>query len=460
MEIRCVPITDVVIDDGRIRKIFDAARLNELAESVARLGLLHPIVVRYSTEGKPHLVAGERRFRVLKQLHEKGVVVHCGGSPVPSGTVPTVQLRDLSAKDALEVELQENTVRHDITWQERSAAIAKLHHLRASQAAVVGAVQTIKDTTVEVVGDDPSGYQQTQVRNAIILASHLDNPDVAKARSEKEAIKIVEREMRELFTAELAQKYDIAAVQSQHTLLLGESIALDETSLEELRDKSELRKIPDKVFDCILTDPPYGVGADDWVALSGSEAATKHKYRDDFPYVRRLMQEFFPQAFRVSKPEAHMYMFCDIRLWQTWATMAAEAGWAVWPVPLIWDKCGQGMIIGNVDGPRRTYEAILYARCGGKGVQAVGADVVRYAPVQAELHAAQKPVELFEHLLKWSCVAGDRVLDAFCGSGTIFPAANRLKLIATGIEKRPENVMISSKRLNTTEAEDQSLLTF
>lgn len=465
MEILNVPIEDVVIGEERIRRVFDPGRLNELAESIARLGLFHPIVVRYAAVGpteRPHLVAGERRLRCIRLLHEKGISFHCNGSPVPSGTVPSTQLRNLSPSEQLEAELQENTVRQDITWQERSVAIAKLHNLRANQRALVGETQSIKATTEEVIGDDPSGYQQQQVRNAIILSAHLDNPEVAKARTEKEAIKIVARDLRELFAGELAQRFNLSEVPSQHTLIHGECISLDETSptLEEKRELSELRKIPDKVFDCIITDPPYGVGADDWVALSGSEAVTKHQYRDDFTYVRRLMEEFFPQAFRVSKVAAHLYVCCDIRLWHIWAELAGESGWEVWPVPIIWNKKGQGMIIGNVDGPRRTYEAVLYARCGKKGVQKVGADVIDVAPVQAELHAAQKPVELFTTLLEWSCVAGDRILDPFCGSGTVFPAANRLRLIATAIEKRPENIVVAQRRINEIEEKDQALLSF
>jgi len=461
MEVLCVPIADITIPPERIRRAFDTGKLNELAESIVRLGLMHPVVVRRLPTGQgTELVAGERRLRCIAQIYAKGLSFHCAGALVPTGTVPTLQLQTLSAQEVLEAELQENTVRQDISWQERSVAIAKLHHLRASQRAIGGEVQTLKATTEEVVGDDPSGYAQQQIRNAIILASHLHDPDVAKAGSQKEAIKIVERKTKELFAQELSSRIDITQLQSKHRLILGSCIYLDEETLVEDPAQSQLRKFPDKTFDVIMTDPPYGVSADDWVALSGSEAATKHRYRDDFDYVKALMTTFLPEAFRVSKPAAHMYMCCDIRLWPVWAKMAAEVGWAVWPVPLIWSKKGQGMIIGNVDGPRRTYEAILYARCGGKGVQKVGSDVVEVASVQAELHAAQKPVELYEILLSWSCVAGDSVLDAFAGSGTIFPAANRLKLYATAIEKRPENVIIAGNRINDTEEKDNSLSTF
>lgn len=454
-----VPLDQVDVPENRIRKQFDSTAIAELASSIRSQGLLHALYVRI-VNGRYELVAGERRLRALRLLAESDAGFRHGDAVIPCGQVVVTTRAEMSDREAVEAELQENTVRLDITMQERAAATARLHNLRASQKAAVGMVQTVKATAVEIVGDDPSGYQQQQTRDLIIIAGHLDNPEVAKAKSAKEAIKVIQREAAALFANELATRVDLSKLSSLHTLIHGECIRIADDTLLEVKENSILRTFPDKEYDVILTDPPYGVSADDWVALSGSEAATKHQYRDDFEYVRTLMGPFLEQAFRVTKSAGHMYMFCDIRLWPVWAKMAAEVGWMVWPVPLIWDKQGQGMIIGNVDGPRRTYEAILYARCGGRPVQKVGADVLHHAAPQAALHAAQKPVSLFVELLSWSCVAGDKVLDCFAGSGTIFPAANQLRLIATAIEKRADNIVIASARINEVEEKDQSLLSF
>ena len=105
------------------------------------------------------------------------------------------------------------------------------------------------------------------------------------------------------------------------------------------------------------------------------------------------------------------------------------------------------MLLGRADGPRKTYEACLYARKGGKGVNQVGADVVDIPSAKGELHAAQKPVDLYAHLLRWSCIPGDKVIDPFMGSGTIFPAANELKVFATGIERSAIHFAVAQKRL-------------
>jgi DNA modification methylase len=64
---------------------------------------------------------------------------------------------------------------------------------------------------------------------------------------------------------------------------------------------------------------------------------------------------------------------------------------------------------------------------------------------------------LFVDLLKRSTNPGDTVLDAFAGSGTIFPAAHQCKLYATGLELNPEYYGICIKRLNALD-EQPSLI--
>ena len=54
------------------RREFDAAQLNELAESIRAEGLLQPIVVRPAGD-KFQLIAGERRWRAFQQLKIKSI---------------------------------------------------------------------------------------------------------------------------------------------------------------------------------------------------------------------------------------------------------------------------------------------------------------------------------------------------------------------------------------------------
>jgi ParB family chromosome partitioning protein len=52
------------------RRIFPEAEINDLAESIAEIGLIQPIAVRKVDEQYYQIIAGERRFRAYKQLNK------------------------------------------------------------------------------------------------------------------------------------------------------------------------------------------------------------------------------------------------------------------------------------------------------------------------------------------------------------------------------------------------------
>ena len=92
----------IVPNPQQPRKHFDEKSLNELAQSIRAQGVLQPLVVRKHPElpNQYELVAGERRWRALKQID----VVQ----------VPVV-LRNVSDNEILEVSLLENIQRENLT---------------------------------------------------------------------------------------------------------------------------------------------------------------------------------------------------------------------------------------------------------------------------------------------------------------------------------------------------------
>ncbi len=90
------------------RKTFAEETLRELADSIARSGLLQPIAVAESEDGYT-IVAGERRYRALKLLERK--------------TVPALVLTDGSID---ELALIENVQREDLHPLEEAEAMAEL----------------------------------------------------------------------------------------------------------------------------------------------------------------------------------------------------------------------------------------------------------------------------------------------------------------------------------------------
>ncbi len=92
----------IVPNPQQPRKHFDEKSLNELAQSISAQGVLQPLVVRKHPKfpNQYELVAGERRWRALKQIDVT--------------QVPVV-LRNVSDNEILEVSLLENIQRENLT---------------------------------------------------------------------------------------------------------------------------------------------------------------------------------------------------------------------------------------------------------------------------------------------------------------------------------------------------------
>ena len=106
-------------------------------------------------------------------------------------------------------------------------------------------------------------------------------------------------------------------------------------------------------------------------------------------------------------------------------------------------------------GPKRRYELILYAVKGNRPVTGVYSDVIESVMTEENLaHGAQKPVSLYVDLLSRSTLPGNSVLDFFMGSGTIFPACNKLKLTATGMEINKTYYNLALSRIDSNEIAD------
>lgn len=109
-------ISLTVIRSGKFqpRSRFDEQYIKELSESIAKSGVMQPIVVR-PIEGesgtKYEIIAGERRWRAAKQAGEI--------------TIPAI-IRDVSDQQALELALVENIQRQDLTPLEEARGYQRL----------------------------------------------------------------------------------------------------------------------------------------------------------------------------------------------------------------------------------------------------------------------------------------------------------------------------------------------
>ena len=96
---RTLRISELEPNRDQPRKEFDPAALAELADSIAAVGVIQPLIVRPIVGGGYQIVAGERRRRAAQSA---------GLTEVP------VVIRDLSDKEVDEIALIENLQREDL----------------------------------------------------------------------------------------------------------------------------------------------------------------------------------------------------------------------------------------------------------------------------------------------------------------------------------------------------------
>jgi len=129
-QIASIPIANILPNPLQPRSIFDATRLDELANSIQAHGIIQPILVRRHASSY-ELIAGERRLRAAKIA---GLL-----------EVPAI-IQDYADERILEIALIENIQREDLNPMETAQALERLHtEMNLSHEEI--AVRTGKDRT-------------------------------------------------------------------------------------------------------------------------------------------------------------------------------------------------------------------------------------------------------------------------------------------------------------------------
>lgn len=98
--VREMKLTEIEPNANQPRHEFDEQALSQLTDSIARYGVLQPLIVRPLTSGRFQIVAGERRWRASRRA---------GLESVP------VIVRELSDRETAELALIENLQREDLS---------------------------------------------------------------------------------------------------------------------------------------------------------------------------------------------------------------------------------------------------------------------------------------------------------------------------------------------------------
>jgi len=221
-----------------------------------------------------------------------------------------------------------------------------------------------------------------------------------------------------------------------------------------------MNRIDDKSVDMILCDLPYGTTACKWDTIIPFEPLWEQYERviKDNGAIVLFGSEPFSSALRMSNIKNFKYDWI-------WNKKLAGNGILAKRQPL---KIHEIISVfnSNIYIPQMT-KGKMRKKMGLKESEITGGNSFakeyvndEYYPVSIQefsianlrrgrLHPTQKPVALFEYLIKTYTNEGDLVLDNCAGSGTTGVACKNLNRNYILIEKEPEYIDIINKRLNT-----------
>lgn len=424
--IELIDIASVLVRD-RQRSRMDSTKLKELRWSIEANGLLQPPGVWIDDLGIPHLVWGERRFRTIEALAKDGKQLKFMGAVLPLGKLPVLVFDPAAPLSTRKTaEFTENTEREDLSWQDRTKAYAEIHELRKLENPEQTVIATARELEASGGIDNAKTVRglRHQLTISTALAPHLNDPEISKARTATDAYQILAKRMEGQALAALGRQ----------TMALATGPLIEVIHADCIKWMKEAKP---KQFDLILTDPPYGMGAD--TPNFSRRQAQPHIYKDTPLDTRELLQVLLLEGFRLAKDRANLFIFCDMDNF-IWLREAAErAAWTPFRTPIVWDKETPGIGPWHSEGFQRSYELIFFATKGQRGLLRPVRDVRehRRVPTEQRVHPAQKPAALLSELIELSTMPGDNILDPFAGSGSTLIAAKRLHRAAVGIEREP-----------------------
>lgn len=427
-----LPLSEIKIGE-RFRKNYGDRDFNELVESIRLKGIIQPI----SVDSDYNLLAGGRRY--------------AAASAVGLTEVPCVVREVVDEIDSREIELFENIHRLEMSWQERTSLVDRIHSLQREKHG--------KDWT-QTQTAQMLGISNSRVTDALDLTRAMKvMPELSDCSTEHEARKAVKRIQEKLALAQLAKdrgwdtpaepadpkaqqtyvpsadapkKLDPAEYAASH-YRIGDCIK----ELRELADYYQSSK-NQSAIQLFEVDPPYAIDLNE---MKKGNAHYNKTYNE-------VEQESYPDF--IFQTASACYDVAGKNAWMIWwfgpswfcETKRAldAAGWLIDDIPGIWTKPH-----GQTNAPEyylaRAWEPFFICRKGSPLLNGRGRlNVFNFDPVpsQKKYHPTQRPLALMQELLRTFAFPGSVICSPFLGSGATLKAAYKEQMMGFGFDLSEE----------------------
>lgn len=401
-----VSLAAIVVPPERQRTERSPEADRALEDSIRRLGLIHPPVVDHELV----LIAGEGRLRACARL---------GWTHIP------VQFSDeIDEATRFAMELEENTRRQALTWQEEVLATERYHKMRSAEEA---------DWSMEKTGA-AIGLDAPRVSRHITVAKHLSVPEVASATTLSKAINTAGRVEERQRARELMGI--VANDKDAHSPIIHADF------------HEWAANYAGPPFNFIHCDFPYGINID---KSEGQNSALSADYEDGPLVYSALMNTLIDNQYKLLTDSAHLIFWFSPDYYH-WTFDSLEMhGWKVEPHPLIWVRgLNEGIAPDTQRRPRRIYDMAFFAWRGDARLSARGTRAnVFVAPTERTRHSHEKSEVMLRHFFEMIVDETTSILDPTCGSGSALVAAKALgasRLV--GVEQNEVYARVARGRLS------------
>ena len=247
-----IELDKISVNPNQPRREFDPIALQELADSIAEIGIIQPITLRQLNEDSYQIIAGERRYRAAVQAGLK--------------TIPAY-IRTADDENVMEMALIENIQREDLN----SLEIALAYQHLIEQYGLTQ--ERLSDRVGKKRATIANYLRLLKLPAPIQVALKNKEIDMGHARALL-ALDDPKTQIR-IFNEIISQGYSVRKVEEiVKALSVGESVESDGKKITR-KEPSYLKNIPSCKITCVLSLEPR----------CNFRAATKEKEKSVFPSI-------------------------------------------------------------------------------------------------------------------------------------------------------------------------------
>lgn len=429
-ETRRVTISNIQVDRAE-RQREELLDIDELAASIQKNGLIHPIIVDRDFK----LIAGERRLCAVSSLGHPDILCRF--------------VENLSEVEKQIIELEENIKRNDLEWKGLVRSISKIHSLYLQLDSDWTAAQTAEECNVS----------NSLVSTYLRVFAYFDDERITQASTVNEAYNIIKRRDNRAAGDALMELIELPSelsLQTQ-TKLLSQDLPPATPGIYELQPPPTVFVIPPpedtilqadflewaprytgRKFNFLHCDFPYGIEVFSGPQGRGSEPTAG--YTDSFNLYTALLECLCKNLDRVMSISAHMIFWYSDKHRDVTRHMFSKLAPSleIHPYPLVWMKTNNDGIASDPRrGPRHIYETALFITRGKRQIVRIVADAYG-SHTDHSLHPSTKPEPMLRHFFTMLVDEASTMFDPTCGSGASIRAAESLNAKATlGLEIDP-----------------------